>query len=255
MRRIATTFLVLILGGLIATPAVAQLKLPGKASSNDKDKEAEGAEGSVDSADILVGQVVSGFNSVAGTFERAASASMASTHSLLEALGATEQAAELRQTMENLQAIEDPQERQAQITAVLSDPSISADLASAAESVVELDEARRQSVSDANVLNLRAALTFTEMAGNTVELTSAVAQLGLGLTNPATIAAMERAGKSPEWFKETLKPSLKSIDKGAKAFDKAAKKNRGVMKDLLKRFDIKPPAPADITPIDESSKF
>jgi hypothetical protein len=251
MRHVFTILSVLILSGVVAAPAAAQLKLPGKAASEDTEEE----EGSVDSADVLVGQVVGGFDAVAGTFERAAKASLTSTRSLLEALGATEQAAELRQTIENLKAIEDPQERQAQIAAVLSDPAISADLASAVGNVVELDDARRQSISDANLLNLRAAFTFTEMASNTVQLTSAVAQLGLGLTNPSTIAAMDRAGKSPEWFKETLKPSLKSIDKGAKAFDKAAKKNRGVLKDLMKRFDIKPPAPAEITPIDESSKF
>lgn len=253
MRPLLVLGSVLVLSLAIASPASAQLRLPGKAAPAAESTTED--TGSTDQADVLVGQVVGGFDDVARTFEQAARASMRSNERLFEALGFTEQANAMKKRMQNLAAIEDPAERQAAITETISDPQIIADLAEAAKNTVELSEDRRESIQDAHLLNLRAALTFTNLAVDTVNLTSAMAQLGLGMTNPATIAAMDRAGKTPEWFNQTLKPSLKGIDQGAKAFDKSAKKNGALMKDLFKRFDIKPPSPADITPIDDSSDF
>ncbi len=238
-------------GLLTAAPAAAQLRLPGKAPA-EKSEAAE-TDTTTDSSDVLVGQVVGGFDGIARTFELAAGVSMRSNQQLFGALGLKDQANAIKQTIQNLKAIEDPQERQAKMTETLSDPQIAADLASAIKDAVELTDAQRKSVSEAHLLNLRAALTFTDLAMDTVQLASAVTQLGLGLTNPATIAAMERNGKTPEWFKQTLKPALKGIDSGAKAFDKSAKKNAKMMSDLFKRFDIEPADPAKVTALDESS--
>jgi hypothetical protein len=253
MRVLCVQIVLISFFALATTPAVAQLRLPGKAKPAETETETE-TDGAT-SADVLVGQVVGGFNSVASTFERAARASMKSNQSLLSALGLVDQANELKQQMANLKAIEDPKERQAKMTEMLSDPAIQKALTSASKDIVELSESSRKDVSDAHLLNLRAGLTFTGLISDTVQLTSAVVQLGLGLTNPATVAALDKAGKGDDWFKSTLKPSLKAIEKGAKAFDGSAKKNGSFMKDLLDRFEIEPPSPAAITPIDESSGF
>lgn len=247
-------FMAFILVLLVGLPAMAQLKLPGKKAASDDEGAEEDGSGE-EGADALVAGVVGGFRAVASTFESAARASMRSNENLMEAFGLKEQSKALRLRMDNLKAIEDPQERLAQTTAILSDPQIELDIAEAAKNTKDLDVDRRKNVSDANLWNLRAALTFTNLVSDTVQLTSAVAQLGLGLTSPVNVAALDRAGKNPEWFKKTLKPSLSAIDKGAKAFDKAAKKNGSLMTEVLKRFEIKAPDPATITPVDESSDF
>jgi len=203
----------------------------------------------------IVVKITSALENARASFDVGGTFALEGNANLLEALGLKDLADESRTSVNNLSSIEDPAEKNAKMTELLTNQAVADALAAEAGKVKSLDDDKKAMLGKAHFYMFHAggsvALIGKEIAN--IVLTLACAGYKIATGDTSVLTEIAQAGLDATIITKVWPKQMKELDKSVKAFNKTAKTNNKTLKKIMKKLKIKPPKMKLMKPAKSSS--